>query len=328
MMQPKISAFFKPSDPKSLEKCERPESDIQRENEKWNLKSAKSGSKVASANKILNKKRSYAQYHLELGQSDFLLHTCNVCGLMYAKGEEDDEKVHKEFHKEYYEGVRFKGWHNERVVSVHSDAGDRVLMVVNEDSPVQKRKLQSVVKFIEKELGFADGEILHKLCKAYLYISNHRIVGCLVAEPIKTAHRVIVSHPTAKNSSDTTEKSDSRGPNRTLLHFGDIGFNLEVIKRCKLTKSRETDQWVNGAILSEEKAVPALCGVRAIWVVPSHRRKGIGSKLLDAMRKSFCADKQLEHAECAFSSPTSAGHALATSYTRSMSFLVYRSGDV
>lgn len=30
MMQPKISAFFKPSDPKSLEKCEHPESDLQR----------------------------------------------------------------------------------------------------------------------------------------------------------------------------------------------------------------------------------------------------------------------------------------------------------
>ncbi|KAB2034994.1 hypothetical protein ES319_D04G121900v1 [Gossypium barbadense] len=28
----------------------------------------------------LNKKRSYAQFHLELGQSDFLLHACSICG--------------------------------------------------------------------------------------------------------------------------------------------------------------------------------------------------------------------------------------------------------
>ncbi|KAM0883431.1 hypothetical protein ACQ4PT_031654 [Festuca glaucescens] len=32
--------------------------------------------------KVLNKKRSYGQFHLELGQPDFLLHTCAVCGMM------------------------------------------------------------------------------------------------------------------------------------------------------------------------------------------------------------------------------------------------------
>lgn len=58
--------------------------------------------------KILNKKRSYSQYHLELGQSNFLLHTCSVCGLMYARGDERDEKLHKTFHKEYEQGIAFK----------------------------------------------------------------------------------------------------------------------------------------------------------------------------------------------------------------------------
>ncbi|KAJ0984036.1 hypothetical protein J5N97_002392 [Dioscorea zingiberensis] len=50
-----------------------------------------------------------------------------------------------------------------------------------------------------KGIGFADGEFLHKLCKAYLCVSGHWIVGCLVAEPIKRAHRVI-SHPADKYS--------------------------------------------------------------------------------------------------------------------------------
>ncbi|KAJ0973347.1 hypothetical protein J5N97_021306 [Dioscorea zingiberensis] len=335
MPQRKISAFFKPSDLKTLEQPLQPkgEFDLQRnsidyrEKEELNLEPAKPGSKRTASKKILNKKRSYAQYHLELGQSDFLLHTCNVCGLMYARGEEDDEKVHKEFHKEYYEGIRFKGWGNERVVSAPGDTRDRILMVVDEDPQAHKRKLQKVIKFIEKELGFADGELLHKLCKAYLCVSGHRVVGCLVAEPIKRAHRVI-SHPDDKNSNDTVEKSDSRRPNKSLLRFGDVDFHVEVVKKCKATNNCETDQWVNGAVLCEEKALPARCGVRAIWVVPCHRRKGIASKLLDAMRKSFCSDKQLEHSECAFSPPTSAGYALAFSYCRSKSFLVYRSGDV
>lgn len=55
-----------------------------------------------------NKKRSYAQLHLDLGQSDFLLHTCSVCGVMYVTGDEEDEKAHKGFHNDYTRGIQFK----------------------------------------------------------------------------------------------------------------------------------------------------------------------------------------------------------------------------
>ena len=57
---------------------------------------------------LVSKKWSYAQFHLELGQPDFVLHTCSVCGMMYARGNDDDEKVHKAYHKSYFEGVPFK----------------------------------------------------------------------------------------------------------------------------------------------------------------------------------------------------------------------------
>lgn len=73
-----------------------------RDGEKGNDK----GSEIAA--KVINKKRSYAQYHLELGQSDFVLHSCAVCGMMYARGDQEDEKTHKAFHKNYYEGIAFK----------------------------------------------------------------------------------------------------------------------------------------------------------------------------------------------------------------------------
>ena len=55
--------------------------------------------------KVLNKKRSYAQFHLDLGQSDFNLRTCSTCGAKYAPG---DEKEHKIFHKNYTHGIQFK----------------------------------------------------------------------------------------------------------------------------------------------------------------------------------------------------------------------------
>jgi len=37
-------------------------------------------------------------------------------------------------------------------------------------------------------------------------------------------------------------------------------------------------------IICETEAVPALCGFRAIWVVPSRRRKRIASKVMDVAR--------------------------------------------
>lgn len=63
---------------------------------------------VAKSVKVLNKKRKYAQFYLELGQSDFLLYTCTVCGFKYARGDEGDEKFHKTFHKNYTHGIPFK----------------------------------------------------------------------------------------------------------------------------------------------------------------------------------------------------------------------------
>lgn len=65
-------------------------------------------SEQTTGSKILNKKRKYAQLYLEVGQSDFLLHTCKICGFKYAAGDKDDEKVHKSFHKNYTHGIPFK----------------------------------------------------------------------------------------------------------------------------------------------------------------------------------------------------------------------------
>lgn len=65
-------------------------------------------SSISGKTVVKNKKRSYAQYHLELGQSDFYLHGCSICGFKYTPGEEEDEKAHKGFHKDYTLGIQFK----------------------------------------------------------------------------------------------------------------------------------------------------------------------------------------------------------------------------
>lgn len=367
MAQPKISSFFQPAFPKTQQALQFPKEIEARDllsgamdanspiglafnDSDLNAKSdfdefppskrcCKNKNNGSSSNpcRNLSKKRRYEQYHLDLGQSDFIIHTCSLCGLMYARGVEEDEQVHRKFHQDYDGGIRFKGWHNERLVSGPLAIGDRILLILDSDSSAQKRLVQKVVQMTKKELLFADDNIIHALCKVYLFISAHKIVGWLIAEPIQTAHRVIPStslgnsYGNRNTESSTKEKmdiSDSKKSKETTLQFGDFKFCRELVKKDCPTNSTKLNKWDSGAIICEEKSIPANCGIMAIWVVPSSRRKKVATHLMDAARKSFCTGQNLEISKCAFSPPTSAGLAFASSYTNSRSFLVYRADDV
>ncbi|TYH02732.1 hypothetical protein ES288_A09G164300v1 [Gossypium darwinii] len=244
----------------------------------------------------LNKKRSYAQFHLELGQSDFLLHACSICGVKYSPG-----------------------WRNERVVHVPNVERSRVILVLDSDPLAQRNKVQEVVKMMETELG--EGWIFHKLCKVYLFISSQRIAGCLVAEPIKEAFEVL-SYPVGERQDGAIAK---RRSNPSKLQFGEIVLEREVIKRAPSEVLHENH---TGAILCKKEAVHAVCGIRAIWVTPSNRRKGIATQLLEAVRKSFSNGYVTEKSLLAFSQPSSDGQALASNYIGTRSFLVYKTGNL
>ncbi|KAG0459648.1 hypothetical protein HPP92_022776 [Vanilla planifolia] len=286
-----------------------------------------------SSNSNLTKKRSYEQYHLNFGQIDFILHTCSMCGLMYACGVEEDEQFHRKFHHNYFMGIQIKGWKNERVISCLESNRDRILLVLDNDPPAHKRMVQKFVKIMEKELGFADDHVVHANCKVYLYVSGHRIVGCLIAEPIRVARRIISSYSSSStccndNTVHATDVNISRKclkKSECTLQFGDFSFRRESVKRTCPSSNGNLD---SGAVICEEQAVPAKCGIRAIWVVPSCRRNKIASQLIDAARTSFSPGQMMEISECAFSPPTSAGKAFATCYTGSREFLVYREDDV
>ncbi|XVF07541.1 hypothetical protein REPUB_Repub06bG0147900 [Reevesia pubescens] len=237
------------------------------------LENGLSRKECGSNGRNLNKKRSYAQFHLELGQSDFLLHGCSTCGVKYAPGDESDEKNHSIFHKNFTLGIQFKGWRNERVVHMPK-VGDHVILVLDSDSVAQRNKVQEVVKMMEIELG--GGWIFHKLCKVYLFVSSQRVAGCLVAEPIKEAFEILSCSVGERHSAPAKQTRS----NSSKLQFGEIVLQREVIKRAP---SQVLNENHTGAILCKKEAVPAVCGIRAIWVTPSNRRKGIATQLLEAM---------------------------------------------
>ncbi|EXB38190.1 hypothetical protein L484_004095 [Morus notabilis] len=201
---------------------------------------------------VKNKKRSDAQFHLELGQSDFLLHTCTKCGVKYTPGAKEDEKVGE------------------------------------------------VVKMMEVELG--SGWIFHKLCKVFLFTLSQRVAGCLVAEPIEKAFKVL-SISTEKSTDATNTKEVTVRP--TTLQFGDFSFQRKVVEKAPSDiNTKHSDKKISGA---------------QFFV---RRKQCLQSVVLEPFGKSFCLRFVLERPQLAFSQPTLAAKALASNYISAGSFLV------
>ncbi|KAI5063802.1 hypothetical protein GOP47_0020472 [Adiantum capillus-veneris] len=105
------------------------------------------------------------QVFLDFGQTDFTCSTCKICGLLYARGHSEDERLHACFHKCYLRGRSFKGWQKERIVA--KDGGDdgRVILVLDSDPLQHQLKVKEIVKIMEKELGIEPGWLLYDRCK-------------------------------------------------------------------------------------------------------------------------------------------------------------------
>ncbi|KAK5830805.1 hypothetical protein PVK06_014600 [Gossypium arboreum] len=96
-------------------------------------------------------------------------------------------------------------------------------------------------------------------------------------KPINEVFEVL-SYPVGERQDGAIAK---RRSNPIKLQFGEIVLEREVIKRAPSEVLHENH---TGAILCKKEAVHAVCGIRAIWVTPSNRRKGIATQLLEAVR--------------------------------------------
>ncbi|XP_018335732.1 N-acetyltransferase ESCO2-like isoform X1 [Agrilus planipennis] len=80
---------------------------------------------------------------------------------------------------------------------------------------------------------------------------------------------------------------------------------------------------VNGVDTCSEESFVIKCGVSRIWVSKTYRRRGIGSALMNCLKKTFFANYILHNNEIGFSGPTVDGKSFATKYFNTSNFLVY-----
>ncbi|KAM4836864.1 N-acetyltransferase ESCO2 [Thomomys bottae] len=229
-------------------------------------------------------KETKDQLLIDAGQKHFGTTVCKSCGMIYSAANPEDELQHAHHHQRFLEGVKFVGWKRERVVAEFWDG--KIVLILPHDPSYALRKVEDVKELVDHELGFQQAipKCLNKT-KTFLFISDEkRVVGCLIAEPIKQAFRVL-SEASSPESSGCKESSRA---------------------------------WQCSNVPE-----PAVCGISRIWVFRLKRRKRIARRLVDTVRNCFMFGCFLSTNEIAFSDPTPDGKLFATKYCNTPNFLVY-----
>ena len=110
--------------------------------------------------------------------------------MSYQRGQPEDERMHAQFHKESSKGITYSGLRNEKVVA--NFEGDRIIIARDEGAAADSKKIKEIVAVVNDELGAVaqDSAALNKY-KIYLYVAGKEVVGCLIAERISHAYRLL-----------------------------------------------------------------------------------------------------------------------------------------
>ncbi|KAJ3606470.1 hypothetical protein NHX12_025991 [Muraenolepis orangiensis] len=227
------------------------------------------------------------QLVIDAGQKQFGVANCGSCGMVYAVDSPEDQFQHTQFHQRFLESIKFVGWKKERVVANFWDG--KIVLVLPDDPKYALKKAEEVRRVVDSELGFQQATLgCPQQAKTYLFVNNQRmVVGCLIAENIRQAYRVMAVPEAPK---DMTQE-DFMEHHRAW--------------RCSTNPEK------------------ALCGVSRIWVFSLARRRGMAKRLLDTVRGTFMYGCPLTKQEIAFSDPTPDGKQFATWYCDTPTFLVY-----
>ncbi|XP_013912778.1 PREDICTED: N-acetyltransferase ESCO2 [Thamnophis sirtalis] len=226
------------------------------------------------------------QMIIDAGQKHIGATICKSCGMVYSVANPEDEAHHVQYHQRFMEGIKYTSWKNEQVVAEFWDG--KIILILQNDPKYVIKKADDIRKLVDNELGFKHVvQTDPSQTKTYLFVSNEKkIVGCLIAEPVRQAFRVL--------SEPITEESPTKN-------------SLEHQRAwCCSTKPEKV-----------------YCGISRIWVFSLMRRKHIASRLVDVMRQTFLFGCYLSTNEIAFSDPTPDGKLFAAKYCKVPNFLVY-----
>ena len=253
------------------------------------------------------KPKQTKQLFLDLGQKSFGHVTCATCGLLYAKGEREDERTHAAYHAAHVEAEGSHSAPNDAVSNVsdgkfgiacprrwgfesaawHSPDGSEWVVVCGRRDHAKRRAVAlKIAAHVERTLGMRAGWALeNEKAKMFVRVAGDRAVGALIAEPVSGAFRTV---PETRGDAIQHERENAERENANAFRE-----DFRSITRRGDTRERAT------------------LGVRALWTHPARRRCGVASQLLDTARHGMTAGYVSGERECAFTQPTEAGKRFA-----------------
>ncbi|GIY74012.1 n-acetyltransferase ESCO1 [Caerostris extrusa] len=140
---------------------------------------------------ILDTSKGDEQMIIDAGQKKIGATTCKTCCMIYCIGQEEDEKLHSNYHQTYLINLRFPGWKKENVVGMFPEG--RIIQVRETDKNFNLKKIQDILFIVNKDLGFPTAGLpVRPNVMILLFVSiEKRVVGCLVAESIDSACRIV-----------------------------------------------------------------------------------------------------------------------------------------
>lgn len=256
-------------------------------------------------NALPKKTKQTKQLFLDLGQKSFGHVTCATCGLLYAKGEREDERTHAAYHAAHVEaegsapsdavsnvsdgkfgiacprrwGFESAAWHS-------PDGSEWVVVCGRRDHAKRRAVALKIAAHVERTLGMRAGWALeNEKAKMFVRVAGDRAVGALIAEPVSGAFRTV---PETRGDAIQHERENAERENANAFRE-----DFRSITRRGDTRERAT------------------LGVRALWTHPARRRRGVASQLLDTARHVMTAGYVSGERECAFTQPTDSGKRFA-----------------
>ncbi|CAM6111860.1 unnamed protein product [Calypogeia fissa] len=109
---------------------------------------------------------------------------------------------------------------------------------------------------MELELGLTPGWLLQRSCKVYLFISSSKkIVGCLMAEPITSAFRVVSAQCQSSRNGVKLNQSDGQYKKPSIMAT-DLQSTMKESSTQRDRRSHEADKSEPGFIEGESCLLP------------------------------------------------------------------------
>ncbi|KAM9967985.1 hypothetical protein ACTFIW_002413 [Dictyostelium discoideum] len=236
---------------------------------------------------------------IDAGQKNVGQMVCSKCKMLYSYGSKEDEAAHQSFCNGniQQQKVIIKNWQSMKIVNTFPNG--RSIIVVTKDNISNNSALSSKINLLKEiiniELGYAS--------------------------PSPSPSSNVNNNNNNKNDNDTDDDDDDN-EEKLFLYLDSNGRVLGCLIAERVEKGYKIES-SSPTIQCSKVPTKILCGINRIWVLPSSRKRGIASKLMESLASNMYYCYHLKKHEIATTQPSTTGLLFFNNYFKTNQFLLY-----